>query len=106
MTNWLSGNGIDLLGRDGSASVWLPQHDGVSEGDESCINTHQPCRRITQENKLGQRFIGANDFLKSGIPASVLTAFVSLSSSAQCRKPVDDEKIICTVGYAIMRGLG
>ncbi|ORX38546.1 SPX domain-domain-containing protein [Kockovaella imperatae] len=44
---------------------------------------------ITQENKLGQRFIGASDFLKNGIPASILTGF-----------------IIVTVGYAIMRGLG
>lgn len=46
-------------------------------------------RRITQENKLGQRFIGATDFLKNGIPASVLATFV-----------------ICSIGYAIMRPLG
>lgn len=32
---------------------------------------------ITQENKLGQRFIGATDFLKNGIPASILATFVS-----------------------------
>jgi phosphate transporter len=32
---------------------------------------------ITQENKLGHRFIGASDFLKNGIPASVLATFVS-----------------------------
>ncbi|WVQ81862.1 hypothetical protein IAT38_003989 [Cryptococcus sp. DSM 104549] len=44
---------------------------------------------ITQENKLGQRFIGASDFLKNGIPASVLATLV-----------------IATVGYAIMRTLG
>ncbi|WRT68378.1 uncharacterized protein IL334_005354 [Kwoniella shivajii] len=44
---------------------------------------------ITQENKLGQRFIGASDFLKNGIPASLLATFV-----------------IVTVGYAIMRGIG
>ncbi|WWC71593.1 uncharacterized protein I206_105551 [Kwoniella pini CBS 10737] len=44
---------------------------------------------ITQENKLGQRFIGASDFLKNGIPASILATFV-----------------IVTVGYAIMRALG
>ncbi|WVQ99989.1 hypothetical protein IAU59_007132 [Kwoniella sp. CBS 9459] len=44
---------------------------------------------ITQENKLGQRFIGASDFLKNGIPASLLATFV-----------------IVTVGYAIMRALG
>lgn len=31
---------------------------------------------ITQENKLGQRFIGASDFLKNGIPASLLATFV------------------------------
>jgi hypothetical protein len=35
--------------------------------------------RITQENKLGQRFIGASDFLKSGIPASILATFVCLT---------------------------
>jgi phosphate transporter len=45
--------------------------------------------RITQENKLGQRFIGASDFLKNGIPASLLATFV-----------------IATVGYFIMRALG
>jgi phosphate transporter len=44
---------------------------------------------ITQENKLGHRFINANDFLKNGIPASILATFV-----------------ICTIGYAIMRTLG
>ncbi|KAK8854806.1 hypothetical protein IAR55_003545 [Kwoniella newhampshirensis] len=44
---------------------------------------------ITQENKLGQRFIGASDFLKNGIPASLLATLV-----------------IVTVGYAIMRSLG
>ncbi|TXT14263.1 uncharacterized protein COLE_00456 [Cutaneotrichosporon oleaginosum] len=44
---------------------------------------------ITQENKLGHRFINANDFLKNGIPASILATFV-----------------ICTIGYAIMRVLG
>ncbi|OCF37916.1 phosphate transporter [Kwoniella heveanensis BCC8398] len=44
---------------------------------------------ITQENKLGQRFIGASDFLKNGVPASLLATFV-----------------IVTVGYAIMRALG
>jgi phosphate transporter len=32
---------------------------------------------ITQENKLGQRFIGASDFLRNGIPASMLATFVS-----------------------------
>lgn len=44
---------------------------------------------ITQENKLGQRFIGASDFLKNGILSSILAMFV-----------------IVTVGYAIMRTLG
>ncbi|KAL7422800.1 low-affinity phosphate transporter [Cryptotrichosporon argae] len=44
---------------------------------------------ITQENKLGQRFIGASDFLKNGVPASVLATF-----------------IIGTIGYAIMRAIG
>ncbi|WVR07611.1 hypothetical protein IAU60_004653 [Kwoniella sp. DSM 27419] len=44
---------------------------------------------ITQENKLGQRFIGASDFLKNGVPASILATFV-----------------IVTVGYAIMRSIG
>ncbi|RXK41190.1 phosphate transporter [Tremella mesenterica] len=32
---------------------------------------------ITQENKLGQRFIGAIDFLKNGVPSSLLATFVS-----------------------------
>ncbi|EJT46893.1 phosphate transporter [Trichosporon asahii var. asahii CBS 2479] len=44
---------------------------------------------ITQENKLGHRFINANDFLRNGIPASILAAFM-----------------IVTLGYAIMRALG
>lgn len=44
---------------------------------------------ITQENKLGQRFIGASDFLKNGIPASILATAV-----------------IVSVGYAIMQALG
>ncbi|EIW67285.1 hypothetical protein TREMEDRAFT_45287 [Tremella mesenterica DSM 1558] len=44
---------------------------------------------ITQENKLGQRFIGAIDFLKNGVPSSLLATFV-----------------IVTIGYGIMRSLG
>ncbi|WOO83830.1 putative transporterc [Vanrija pseudolonga] len=44
---------------------------------------------ITQENKLGHRFINASDFLKNGVPASILATFV-----------------IVTIGYAIMRSLG
>ncbi|ORY35603.1 SPX domain-domain-containing protein [Naematelia encephala] len=44
---------------------------------------------INQENKLGQRYIGPQDFLRSGIVSSVLATFV-----------------IVTIGYAIMRGLG
>jgi phosphate transporter len=44
---------------------------------------------ITQENKLGHRFINAGDFLKNGIPASILATFV-----------------IVTIGYAIMHALG
>lgn len=44
---------------------------------------------ITQENKLGHRFINANDFLKNGIPSSIIATF-----------------IIVTIGYAIMRALG
>ncbi|GMK53595.1 hypothetical protein CspeluHIS016_0101810 [Cutaneotrichosporon spelunceum] len=43
---------------------------------------------ITQENKLGHRYINASDFLQNGIPASILATFV-----------------ICTLGYAIMRAL-
>jgi len=39
--------------------------------------------RITQENKLGQRFIGATDFLKNGIPASILATFVSLENMSR-----------------------
>lgn len=35
--------------------------------------------RITQENKLGQRFIGASDFLKNGIPASILALLMIIS---------------------------
>lgn len=44
---------------------------------------------ISQENKLGKRFIEASDFLKSGIPASLLALIV-----------------IVTVGYSICRALG
>lgn len=44
---------------------------------------------ITQENKLGQRYIGASDFIKNGVPASVLATLV-----------------IVTVGYGISRSLG
>ncbi len=37
---------------------------------------------ITQENKLGTRFIEASDFLKNGIPASILATFVSAPTNA------------------------
>nr|ODN89069.1 phosphate transporter [Cryptococcus depauperatus CBS 7841] len=44
---------------------------------------------IAQENKIGHRYLGASDFLKNGVVASILAMLV-----------------IVTVGYAIMRGLG
>lgn len=44
---------------------------------------------ITQENRLGQRYIEASDFLKNGIPASILATI-----------------IIVTIGYFISRSLG
>ncbi|GHJ86009.1 hypothetical protein NliqN6_2411 [Naganishia liquefaciens] len=44
---------------------------------------------ITQENKLGQRYIEPSDFLKNGIPASILALIV-----------------IVTIGYAVSRALG
>ncbi|KAJ9107551.1 hypothetical protein QFC21_001010 [Naganishia friedmannii] len=34
---------------------------------------------ITQENKLGQRYIEASDFLKNGVPASILATIVRTS---------------------------
>jgi len=53
--------------------------------------------RITQENKLGQRVIGASDFIKNGIPASILATFVghlsvwhavSFAKVDGCRSPL------------------
>lgn len=80
----------DLLGGYGSASEWIPEHNGV------CIVTPWYCgsllnpfdRSIAQENKLGQRYIAASDFLKNGIPASILATIV-----------------IVTVGFGISRAL-
>ncbi len=43
---------------------------------------------ISQENKLGKRFIEASDFLKSGIPASLLALIVSASSSRLVRSGI------------------
>lgn len=43
---------------------------------------------ITQENKLGQRFIGASDFLRNGIPASMLATFVSSDLCGGIRREV------------------
>lgn len=61
---------------------------------------------ITQENKLGQRFIGASDFLTNGIPASILATFVSRIAFYKFDWMVTDiVQVIVTVGYAVMRAL-
>jgi hypothetical protein len=44
---------------------------------------------IAQENKLGQRYIAASDFLKNGIPASILATTV-----------------IVTLGFGISKTIG
>jgi hypothetical protein len=44
---------------------------------------------IAQENKLGQRYIAASDFLKNGIPASILATAV-----------------IVTLGFGISKAIG
>jgi hypothetical protein len=41
---------------------------------DDSVPRHLPS--ITQENKLGQRFIEASDFLKMGVPASILATIV------------------------------
>lgn len=71
------GHGTDLLGGHGSARFRLSQHDGVSPFRwPSNRGVMADSGRITQENTLRQRFIGASDFLKNGIPASILATFV------------------------------
>lgn len=86
------GDSLDMFGRYGVARFRFSQYDCVSEARRTWTELELRADkryRITQENKLGQRFIGASDFLKNGIPASLLATFV-----------------IVTVGYAIMRLLG
>ncbi|KAJ9124475.1 hypothetical protein QFC24_003266 [Naganishia onofrii] len=65
---------------------------------------------ITQENKLGQRYIEASDFLKNGVPASILATIVRtfelFAFNLEVAKSTFREKVIVTIGYAICRGLG
>jgi len=75
--NVLAGDRSDMFRWNGSASIGIPEHDSVGSHLFSAnTRTMTYGCRITQENKLGSRFIEASDFLKNGIPASIIATFV------------------------------
>lgn len=73
-----AGYRIDLFRGNGFARQWIPEHDSVSTWlDFDYKDVVSLCYSITQENKLGQRYIEPSDFLRNGIPASILATIVS-----------------------------
>lgn len=62
----------------------------------------------TQEDELGQLYLSNVDFLKNGVPASIVATFVSdlgrkwgVSCSSDCAL-----QVVATVGYLLMKVVG
>lgn len=65
-----------MLDRYGHAGLRLPESDCVSALHLSRASLERKCR-ANQEDDLGQLYLTNVDFLKNGVPASIIAAFVS-----------------------------
>lgn len=61
----------------------------------------------TQEDELGQLYLSNVDFLKNGVPASIIAAFVSNLRSQGALSGSDGAlQVVATVGYLLMKVVG
>lgn len=62
----------------------------------------------TQEDELGQLYLSNVDFLKNGVPASIVATFVSNPSRFQglCSESDGALQVVATVGYLLMKVIG
>lgn len=66
-----------------------------------------PCFSATQEDDMGQLYLSNVDFLKNGVPASIIAALVSLSLCKSIALAVltyvtSCTKVVATVGFGLM----
>lgn len=66
---------------------------------------------IAEEDSLGNRYLDATDFLKNGIPATVLATIVSRCPSFLQKSSFGADMRVCvqviiSLGFVIMRILG
>ena len=62
----------------------------------------------TQEDELGQLYLSNVDFLKNGVPASIVATFVSALSGSRGAFPESDGtlQVVATIGYLLMKVIG
>jgi len=62
----------------------------------------------TQEDELGQLYLTNVDFLKNGVPASIVATFVSTPSGSRgvFTEPDGALQVVATVGYLLMKVIG
>ena len=62
----------------------------------------------TQEDELGQLYLSNVDFLKNGVPASIVATFVSnlRRTSGTCSGSDGTLQVVATVGYVLMKVVG
>ena len=65
-------------------------------------------KSATQEDDLGQLYLSNVDFLKNGVPASIIAAFVSnLRGNSGALSGSDCAlQVVATVGYLLMKVIG
>lgn len=72
---------------DGYACLRVPKPDRVSLNYLSVSQlVERDLSRATQEDELGQLYLSNIDFLKNGIPASIIATLVTNSSSVSCSR--------------------
>lgn len=79
----------------------------VARAHGTCVGSS----RAAQEDDLGQVYLTNVDFLKNGIPASIIAALVRAPSCARVvsgiREMADEgEQVVSTVGYLLMMVIG
>ncbi len=77
-----------MFGWYGNARLWVSQSDCVSHQYTLARSIHLSFS-ATQENELGELYLSNVDFLKNGVPASIIATLV-----------------VSTVGFLLMKVVG
>ena len=96
-----------LLHWDGDACLGVPQSDCVRPPSHHSFHSggENPFSiRATQEDEMGQLYLTNVDFLKNGVPASVIAALVSKPSFIDTQNAHHMvQQVVASLGYALMK---